>query len=147
MNNYEICQETLYLEASGAKTKIFEKDRTIEIDNNVQKIMEASCEYFGSSFEGRRKGTKNLIGVTHKAPIIIEETREIIFFPTTSPRLDECIWISLNNLKNYYKSNDKVVIEFNNGKKIVLDLSFGIVDNQILRASRLDAVLRKRKDK
>ena len=147
MKNYEISEETLYLESVGEKTKIIEKENIIEVDNKIQKIMENSCEYFGSSFEGRKKGTTNLIGVTHKSPIIIEETRGIIFFPTTSHRLEDCIWISLNNLKNYYKSNSNVVIEFNNGQKLNLNISYGVIDNQILRASRLDAVLRIRKHK
>ncbi len=147
MKNYEISEETLYLESVGEKTKIIEKENIIEVDNKIQKIMENSCEYFGSSFEGRKKGTTNLIGVTHKSPIIIEETRGIIFFPTTSHRLEDCIWISLNNLKNYYKSNNNVVIEFNNGQKLNLNISYGVIDNQILRASRLDAVLRIRKHK
>ncbi len=147
MKNYEISEETLYLESVGEKTKIIEKENIIEVDNKIQKIMENSCEYFGSSFEGRKKGTTNLIGVTHKSPIIIEETKGIIFFPTTSHRLEDCIWISLNNLKNYYKSNNNVVIEFNNGQKLNLNISYGVIDNQILRASRLDAVLRIRKHK
>ena len=147
MKNYEMSEETLYLESVGEKTKIIEKENIIEVDNKIQKIMENSCEYFGSSFEGRKKGTTNLIGVTHKSPIIIEETKGIIFFPTTSHRLEDCIWISLNNLKNYYKSNNNVVIEFNNGQKLNLNISYGVIDNQILRASRLDAVLRIRKHK
>jgi phytoene dehydrogenase-like protein len=66
--------------------------------------MEESCEFFGSSLIGRQKGTTKLIGITHKAPIIIEETREIIFFPTTSPRLSCCSWISLKNIEKYYTS-------------------------------------------
>ena len=147
MNNYEINEETLYLEAQAEKTKITEKEGVYEINNHIQKIMENSCEYFGSSFEGRKKGTTKLTGVTHKSPIIIEETKGIIFFPTTSHRLNDCIWISLNNLKNYYKADDKVLIEFVNGKKLLLEQSYGVIDNQVLRASRLDAVLRSRKTK
>lgn len=147
MNNYEINEETLYLESQAEKTKITEKEEVYEINNRIQKIMENSCEYFGSSFEGRKKGTTKLTGVTHKSPIIIEESKGIIFFPTTSHRLDDCIWISLNNLKNYYKADDKVLIEFVNGKKLLLEQSYGVIDNQVLRASRLDAVLRSRKTK
>lgn len=107
--------------------------------------MEDSCEYFGSSLSGRQKGTENLIGVSYKAPIIIEESKNIIFFPTTSPRLKNCNWISLNNLERYYTKNNKIVLEFKNKQKIMLNLSYGIIDNQILRASRLESVLRGRK--
>ena len=60
-------------------------------------IIENSCEYFGSSYLGRHEGTKKLIGITHKAPIIIEESKNLIYFPTTSPRLTDCVWIKYIN--------------------------------------------------
>ncbi|MDD4036670.1 MAG: competence protein ComK, partial [Bacilli bacterium] len=102
-------------------------------------------QYFGSSFVGRLKGTKNLTGVTHKSPIIIEETNEIIFFPTSSPRLYECCWISLNNISDYQKDSNNSTILFDTGYQLSLDMSYGSLDNQILRATRLESVLRKRK--
>ena len=61
---------------------IEEKDEYV-VNDNVLGIMEKSCEYFGSSFEGRKEGTKKLLGITHKSPIIIEESRKMIFFQTT----------------------------------------------------------------
>ena len=110
------------------------------------KIIDSSCKYFGSSYQGRFIGTKNLIGVSHKAPIIIEETKEIIFFPTNSPRLDNCAWLSLKHLQNYKKSNNNSVITFNSGYLLNLDISYGSLDNQVLRATRLESVLRLRKN-
>ena len=148
MKSYEINLNTLALiPINEKKTKIVEKDDEFVVDNAIGKIMEESCEFFGSSLVGRQKGTSKLIGITHKAPIIIEETKEIIFFPTSSPRLSSCCWISLNNLENYYPKNKKVILEFKNQKRLNLNLSYGIVDNQILRATRLESVIRKRKTK
>lgn len=100
--------------------------------------------FFGSSYDGRFEGTKTIMGISHKSPIIIEETRKIIFFPTTSPRINTCCWIALNNIKDYYKSDNNTVIIFNCGKKIKLHLSYPIIDNQVLRATRLEALLNKR---
>ena len=145
MREYEINEDTLALISLDENTKVFEKDRTFTIERETSKIMEDSCEYFGSSLSGRQKGTEKLIGVTYKAPIIVEESKNIIFFPTTSPRIKSCNWISLNNLERYYTKNKKVVLEFKNKQKIMLNMSYGIIDNQILRATRLEAVLRGRK--
>lgn len=145
MKDYEINEETFCLLPNGEYTKVVEKDKIFIVKNNVQKIMENSCEYFGSTYEGRKKGTTKLTGITHKVPIIIEESNSIIFFPTKSSRLKDCSWISLNNLKNYYKSADKIILEFYDNQKVSLDISYGVINNQILRASRLDAVLRTRK--
>lgn len=147
MNNYEINSDTLaIIPIDNYKSKIIEKSKTFIVDTTPMKIIENSCEYFGSSYQGRFSGTKNLIGITHKAPIIIEESREIIFFPTNSPRLYECAWISLKNLQNYKRNNDNTVISFNNGHLLDLEISYGSLDNQVLRAARLESVLRLRKN-
>lgn len=143
--SYEINNSTLALIALDNKTKVIEEEREFFIDKTSSNILEESCEYFGSSYLGRKIGTKNLIGITHKSPIIIEESREIIFFPTSSPRLNNCSWISLNNIKNFIKNNEKTKIIFDNQKEIIVDVSFGIMENQILRASLLESTLRKRK--
>ena len=147
MNNYEINSDTLaIIPIDNYKSKIIEKNKTFIVDTTPMKIIENSCEYFGSSYQGRFSGTKNLIGITHKAPIIIEESREIIFFPTNSPRLYECAWISLKNLQNYKRNNDNTVISVNNGHLLDLEISYGSLDNQVLRAARLESVLRLRKN-
>ena len=38
-----------------------------------EQAKEFSCKYFGSSFEGRILGSKNILGSVYKAPIIVEE--------------------------------------------------------------------------
>ncbi len=148
MVDYEINEETLAIIPIDEKNSmVYELNNTFEINKSANKIMEDSCQYFGSSLKGRQKGTYNLIGVTHKVPIIIEETKEIIFFPTHSNRLVKCNWISLKNIINYYKEDEKMVVEFKNNQKIKFNISYGILDNQILRATRLESVLRQRKNK
>lgn len=145
MNNYEINKETLaIIPIEEEISKVIEEEKEFIINASVMKIIDDSCKFFGSSYEGRFEGTKTIMGISHKSPIIIEETRKIIFFPTTSPRINTCSWISLNNIKEYYKSNSNTVIVFSCGKKIKLQLSYPIVDNQVLRATRLEALLNKR---
>ena len=145
MISYEVNCDTLALvPISENETKIIERNNVFNINRPVMNIIEDSCEYFGSSYLGRHEGTKKLIGITHKAPIIIEESKNLIYFPTTSPRLENCIWIALNNIKTYERKNGKTELEFTNNKRIRLDISFGSLDNQVLRATKLESVLRKR---
>lgn len=146
MEDYEINSNTLALIALKNKTEVFEENDHFFVDKSANKIMEDSCAYFGSSLLGRQKGTEKLIGVSYKAPVIVEESKEMIFFPTSSPRKEECSWISLQKINKYFRVHDKMVIEFKNGDKVVLNLSYGILDNQVLRATRLESVLRSRKN-
>ncbi len=146
MKSYEINLETLaILPYEKEKSMVIEAEKSFVVDMVPTKIIDESCKFFGSSYEGRFAGTKSLIGISHKSPIIIEESRKIVFFPTTSPRLPRCGWISLNNVADYVKVNADTKIIFSCGKSIKLEVSYGIIDNQILRATRLCAVLEKRK--
>ena len=145
MKDYEVNVDTLALISLNEKTKVYEKNKVFMVNKNANKIIEDSCSFFGSSLSGRQKGTASLIGVNYKCPIIIEETRNLIFFPTCSPRTMNCSWISANNIDHYYKgTTGKAIIRFKNGQKIILSSSFGVIDNQILRSTRLESVLRGR---
>lgn len=39
----------------------------------------------------------------------------------------------------------KTIVHFKNGKSLDLDISFGSLENQVLRATRLESILHKRK--
>ena len=144
---YEVNASTLaILPDKCGKSRIIEKENEYLIEDKPYKIMEHSCEYFGSSIEGRICGTKNMLGSIYKPPLLIEESKKIIFFPTESPNTDNNIWISLNNIKEYNKQDHKTIIKFKNNKEIVLDIPYYSIDNQILRATRLQTVYFDRKN-
>ena len=114
------------------------------IDGLIARKFHAST-FFGSTYDGRHTATKYLLGISYKSPIIIEESRNIIFFPTNSPRQYDCCWISLRNIMDYKRKHNRSIIFFDNGKQILLNISYGSLDNQILRATRLESVMRNKK--
>jgi len=144
--NYEINYDTqTILPIENYSSKIIENGSQYIVEKHPYKVIEHSCEYFGSSYEGRKAGTKKLLGITHKAPIIIEETRRIIFFPTKSADREDCIWINLCQVNRYFSTSDRnSAIEFKNGDKLEFDISIGSLTNQIMRATRLKYVLEER---
>ena len=148
MKRYEVNNDTLAIVACNEElSKVYEKERSFYVESGSNRIMEDSCEYFGSSLEGRRKGTEAMIGVNYKAPIIVEESNNIIFFPTSSFRSEDNSWVSLKHFKRCYSCGKDVIIEFDNHVKIKLSISLGVLNNQVLRSSLLDSKLRARKEK
>ena len=146
LESYEINRNTCaILPLDDKNSKVIETNDIFVVGLPVQKIIENSCRYFGSSYIGRFEGTKNLIGYNYKAPIIIEESEEIIFFPTSSPRFNHCSWINLKLIKDYQRCNRNSIINFGDGKNIEFTISFESLEMQILRATRLESILRKRK--
>jgi competence protein ComK len=107
--------------------------------------MENSCEYYGSTYKGRLTAAKKMLNSSYKLPIIIEESENIIFFPTKSSLLDDCCWINYNYIKKYEKLENRVKITFKNNDEINVDMSKLSLDNQISRSSMLELISRKRK--
>ena len=144
---YEIDLSTVMLIGiDDDNTKDVTLDNEFIIDIDSKKIVDNSCKYFGSSLSDRVNMTKRLVNISSKSPVVIEESRNIIFFPLKSVR-DKCnIWISFNNLEKYVKNDDKTTFIFKNNKRVVIDFSYYIIDNQVTRSLMLDYELKKRRE-
>ena len=146
-DNYIVNVETLLLiPVDSNKTKVFELDQELFVKKGIMEIIKDSCLFFGSSFEGRKEGTKALLKCGIKVPIIIEDSRNLILFPTLSFKNEKNIWVVYNNLVDYKKYDlDNTLFLFKNNNDIKVNVRFNIVDNQVVRCLKLDAIIRKRK--
>ena len=146
--NYEISRGTLAIVPNeGDSSMVYEDENHYVIHEKPFKIMEDSCKYFGSTYEGRKNGARDILGAEYKVPIVVEDENNLIVFPTTSPLADDCVWISLKRVKKIEKfgfNNTKVI--FDNNKEIIVDCSYRTMENQLSRASRLDLILRNHKN-
>lgn len=108
-------------------------------------LIDRSCRYYGSSFQGRKTGTKELIGITHKPPIVIDASNSIYFFPTTSPAKPQCAWLSHSHISTFKKANhDQTIVTFLNGESVTLDISYSSFSNQFYRTAQLRTVVSSR---
>ena len=144
---YEINKGTLAIMPNESQSSlVYEDGERFLIHQSPFQIMEESCKYFGSTYEGRKDSARSILGAEYKVPVIVEDTDNLIVFPTTSPKSDDCIWISLKRVKNFERidnSNTRVI--FDNNREIIVPVSYRTLENQISRASRLDFMMRKRK--
>ena len=146
MESYEINKDTCaVMTVNDNITKVLEKNDEYYVNKSSYEVMEDSCQYYGSSCEGRMKGTKMTLGSNYKVPIIIEESNDIIFFPTEAASSSNCIWLSLNNIEKYEKVNGFTRVIFNSGKEIYLKMSISSFETQLLRANRLSSIIKKRR--
>jgi len=143
---YEIDLSTLMLIGlNDISTRIVTMDNDFVVNQNCREIINNSCKFFGSALTDRIKITNRLINISSKSPIIIEESRNIIFFPLKSTREKCNIWISFNNLEKYFKDKNNTIFEFKNGKNISIQFSYYIIDNQVTRSLMLDYEINKRR--
>ncbi len=145
---YEISNGTLAVVPNDNNSSVvYEDEERYIIEELPFKIMEDSCKYFGSTYKGRKDGAKELLGAEYKVPIIVDNSSNLIVFPTTSPLADDCIWVSLKRVKRFEKidfNNTKLI--FDNNIELIVPCSYRTIENQISRASRLDLIMRNRKN-
>lgn len=148
LDSYEINAETLLILPNGkGKSKIYELGGEFIVNMSPLAIVKESCLYFGCSYEGRKEGTKSLIGIDMKVPIIIEDSRNIIFFPTSSCINKSSAWISYQNLVKYNKINEfSTVLFFRKNRNLKVDIRYNLIDNQIIRCIKLETLLLRRKN-
>jgi len=148
MKDYEINIETLLIVPfAHGKSKIYEVDREYIIDSVTIDIIKNSCLFFGCSYDGRREAVKNILGIDMKVPILVEDSHNIIFFPTTSCVNKNSIWVSFQNLIKYSKVDEfSTTLFFKNGKHVVVDVKYNLIDNQVIRCLKLKSFIDNRKE-
>lgn len=147
LDNYYINRATCaIIPVDKEVCEVYELNDSYSVSSCAKRVIDDSCKYFGCTYHGRLEGSKKILNMNYKLPIIIEEFNNLIFFPTSSPRFGQCIWISLNNIRAYEKVGKNVKIIFNNGWELFLDISYYSLENQIFRATMLESLIRKRRN-
>lgn len=146
MDDYEISSATqAIIPIEENKSMIYEEEGEYIVDKSSNQIINYNCNFYGSSYDGRCEGTRSLIGIKSKLPIIIEESRNIIFFPTSSVRRKQSTWIALNKVNSFHKNDKNSYIIFTDGRKVDFDISLFSLENQFYRAVLLKSKLDDRK--
>ncbi|WP_170006673.1 competence protein ComK [Bacillus fonticola] len=146
---FELSPQTLALLPYQYGSKSF--TRALVVGDELQvacrpiEVVKRGCAYFGSSYEGRKAGTRQLTGITHKAPIAVDPTNEIFLFPTLSPTREECAWIAHDHVAHFSSPiAGETEILFRDGQSVILPISDAVIENQMLRTSFLRTKLAQR---
>ncbi|MFD1739145.1 competence protein ComK [Bacillus salitolerans] len=148
LKEYEISPYTMAVlpevTERGLYSRIMEIETSYIVAMKPIEIMDRSCRFFGSSLQGRREGTREIMGITHKAPIVIDPSNYIYFFPTLSPSREQCAWISHAYVKSIKATEHQTTLQFSNHELIDLSISKGSLENQLYRTAQLRATLSSR---
>lgn len=149
-DNMEVTPYTLAVipyTTKGGKlySKILEKTAEFIVKLSPTEVMEKSCNFFGSSLEGKQEGTKKILKYSHKLPICLEPLSNMYFFPSTSPSNKGCYWLAHSHIRELRATEDfKTEVIFFNRKSLVVDVSHGSLENQLHRTAQYKHLLGKR---
>ncbi|MEH7460011.1 competence protein [Bacillus pseudomycoides] len=153
VENYVVNKKTMallpvILGEKSIVTRVIEVEDSFFMFQKPLDIVERSCRKHGSSFLGRKEGTKELTRITHKAPIAISPTDQLYFFPTYSYSRKECAWLShFHIVSNRELADGNLIIRFINGLAVKLEMSKSSFENQQNRTAKLRTEYEDRKDK
>ena len=106
-----ISGKTLIIYYNNFNTVMINTDGKIIINGNfIRSLLNKSCIFYGSSLNGRLKGSKDLLKCRYKLPIIISESNRLIFFP-----VNKYFWINFNMIESFEKKENHTIITFKNG--------------------------------
>lgn len=147
---YEISPLTMAVipeddEKGTTSTVILEETGSYQVPSTPTRLIDLACRYFGSSLQGRQEGTREVSRITHKAPIAIDPSSGMFFFPTTSPKNRKCSWINhshVDDIKPIGTKQTKII--FTTGQHIIVDISYGSMMNQLQRTAQFRFLLENR---
>lgn len=145
--SYEITPLTMAVmvhqdESGNVAARILDEQEEIIINQSPTKVIDYACKFFGSSLKGRQEGTRDICGITHKAPISVAPASGMYFFPTTSPASPKCSWIAHSHIDQVKKAaSHSTELSFKNGKRVLIDVSYGSILNQIQRTAQFRYLL------
>lgn len=118
-------------------TRIMERETSYLVASHPSKVIDSACKYFGASLKGRQEGAFDVCKFTHKVPIAIDPYSGMYYFPTESPVSQTCVWIAHTHVKEIRKAQyQQTEVIFTNGERIIVDVSFGSMQNQLHRTAQ-----------
>ena len=141
-SDYKITTQTMaifpFLEKDTIISRILEVNRELFVSLSPQEILNLGCILYGSSYSGRKEASKHIADFQYKVPIIMDSSKGMYFFPTTSPSKDECIWISQSHVLNQEKQSKLgTLVTFVNGIKEVVPVSISSFKKQVEKTTYL----------
>lgn len=145
MENYIINNKTIALIKKNKKTVIISVDKTEVINKSIKKIIDLSCNFYGSSLEGRINSASTILNNKYKLPILIDDNN-ITLIQMNSPRNKNCIYLVTNKIINYEILNNLLKIYCVNNVSFKLKLSKNCFEKMLLNSFRINNVLFYRKN-
>jgi competence protein ComK len=101
INNRTILLYGVLHENGHLYTFVLEEEEAFWVAIAPIKLIDQSLISYGSSFSGALKSSTQLLGKERKKyPIKIDASLDIWLFPTKSYRQDNCVWFSLNHVRD-----------------------------------------------
>ncbi|MCU9599693.1 competence protein ComK [Pallidibacillus thermolactis] len=148
--NYYISKNTYVFQSNFDKngfenSKVFEKNREINVRKSPLHIVKESYERIASDYEGAVRGARAILNKRNQVPVVYSALSEIVLlhFPSID-RLGK-VWVInkyIQHIKPY--EGNKTIIQMDNGHSIPVGMKFHLVQDRCIQATYLQTVAQQR---
>lgn len=141
-DEYLILKETqlmyaVYDEYGNENTIIYEQYQKLKVLKPIKQVLKDNCEFHGCTLEGKFGAAKVVLKGRRMLPLCLSTTFRICLFPTHSAEKSECMWISVNHIREIIPFKDKSIVVLENYEKIVVPVSYDVLTMKKAFASDL----------
>jgi competence protein ComK len=140
---YAILQETVAIlpdfeENGNLHTLLCNRETITTVGLSPYNLIDQNLRYLGSSHRGAIVGAGALLGNVSMSPIVLNKELDIILFPCTSPKREDCVWFSLQHVVDSVNLGEKrTQVTLSNGSSVIVHASKYAFDRKIQRAYEL----------
>lgn len=104
-------------------------------------LLQLSCRQYSSSIEERIFVAKRVAGVKGKVPVVIDPMTGLVFFPTKSPKRDDCEWYAWSHVRDIavFDNVPHGIIVTQTGQTIQSNATAYVLKNQLKATGELVA--------
>lgn len=108
-------------------------------------LMDLNLRYRGSSMRGAMDGAEILVK-GNMNPVVLDRDLDMVFFPSTSPWRQDCVWFALNAvIASIAVDKTHTQVNLSNGSAVTINISKRTFDLKLYRAYELLYKIRQRK--
>lgn len=124
---------------------VLEEEEVYKVNESPLMVIKRSIQYYGGSLNGAILGAREALGKISMPPVMISGSKGIYCFPNKSTAHEDCIWFSVDHIKNYESLSDGTLkVYFNSGYFITIDSTYYRFDQKVNRAHKLKNIMDKR---
>lgn len=124
---------------------VVEEEEVYKVNESPLKIIKKSIQYYGGSLNGAILSAKEALGNINMPPVMISGSKGIYWFPSKSITHEDCVWLSVDHIKDYESIGDwTLIVHFYSGYSVPIVSTYYRFDKKVNRAHKFKNIMEKR---
>ncbi len=125
-----------YLINSRYGSLLYQTSGIVELSMSSSTFVKQLCHAHLFTLSGYLQACQQTFGYRYKIPLYL--SKKLALFPTKNWREIDTVWINQKNVRHFKAKGQQTELTFFNQEKLIIDLSYGKVQEQIQRLETIE---------